>query len=348
MVAFAVVYFLYFYAGHSARPGAAFRLGWFGWYDQGQYLIEARAIRGGLLDPKLYQYPFGYPAVGALFLGITRSDPFIVPNLLAFAATIGLFYEICRRYLGNAFAVLGSLLLIAATPLTDLTVVPWTTTPALLTVAFWAYLALVRQKVGYALAATGGALLAWTYAARGGGEIALLSPLGAALLWHFRKEEKIWIKSLIALGVFVAGAAVNLWWTREVFGSFVHPYFRAVLARGFRPSAIPSSLWGALVYSGKEGEFWPPLLRQGFWLILAPVGMVLAVMKAERRAVHLALAIGLVATFLVTASFPAFNARHLKFYALHYVKAWFPIAGFYALYSLKTLFVRGVESVPGS
>lgn len=337
VIAASTLFFLYFYAGHPSRPGASFPLGWFGWYDQGQYLVEARAIREGLLDPKLYQYPLGYPFIGSLFLRLTPSDPFIIPNLIAFISAVGLFFKISERYFGTVVATLGSVLLILATPLTTHTVVPWTTTPVLLAVTFWAYIALTREGFGYLVPAFGGGMLALTFAARGGGEILFLLPLGGVLLWRFRREEKLALKVLLLFAVFAVGLAINLNFTEKIFGSFFHPYFRAVLVRGFHLSRVPSSLWGALIYSGNEGEFWNPLLRDGFWLTLAPFGFVMALIKAERKPVHLAILIGLVTGLLVTAAFPAFNAEHLKYHALHYIKIWFPVAGFYALYGVMSI-----------
>lgn len=340
VVLLAGAYFLYFYAGHPDRPGMQSRLGWFGWFDQGEYLKEARAIRQGVADPERYQYPLGYPFLGSLFIKILPYDPFLLPNLAAFVATIGLFFETCKRYLGPAVSLFGCTFLMFAAPLTNLTVIPWTTTPALLTIAFWAWVALARERLGYSIPVIGGVLLAVTFASRGGGEILLLAPLGGAMLWQFRKEEKLLVKAMMLALIFAAGFGLNQYWTQRIFGQPVHPYFEAVLARGFRISSIPTSLRGALVYSGREGEFWDPLFRQGFWLVLAPLGFVVAFIKRDRRLIHAALLIGLVGGLLVPAAFPAFNAVHLKYHALHYIKAWFPVAGFYALYGVHKAIVR--------
>jgi hypothetical protein len=340
LVVAATLYFLYFYAGHPDRPGARWPLGWFGWFDQGQYLIEARAIKQGARNPTFYQYPFGYPFLGSLFLGVTPRDPFLIPNLVAFVATVALFFKICQRYLGSTIAVLGTALLMLATPLTNLTVIPWTTTPALIAVTFLAFVALTRERLGYLFALIVGLLLVLMYASRGGGELLFIAPLVIATVWRFRREEKLPLKLLPAAAVFIAGVGINLYWTAEIFGSPVHPYYFRELARGWRASSIPSSLWGALVYSGAQGEFWSPLLRDGFWLALAPVGITLALFRDKLRPVHLALAVGLLEALLVVAAYPAFNAAHLKFHALHYVKIWFPIAGFYSLYTLSTILAK--------
>jgi hypothetical protein len=261
----------------------------------------------------------------------------LIPNLIAFLVTVGLFFDMCRRYLGEKTALLGSALLVLATPLTNLTVVPWTTTPVLVTVTFLAWVGLTRERLGYWIPVAASLLLALTYASRGGGEVLLLLPLTAAILWKFRAEQQLGIKTLAASLCFLAGVGLNLYWTQEVFGSFVHPYIRVVLRTGFHPSRIPSSLWGALIYSGEEGSYWSPLFRDGFWLALAPVGLAIAIGRFPGKAVHLGLLFGLVASLLVIASYPGFDAEHLKFHCLHYLKMWFPVAGFYALLPLSNL-----------
>ena len=336
LLAVAAVHFVYFYLQHTERPGALTDLGWNGWADQSRYLDEARAIRAGDQDPGRYQYPMGYPMVAVPFVHLLPEDPFLPVNLAAFLVVVGLFFATARRFVGTQLAFVGGLLLVLATPLVDYTTVPWTTTPALLTVGWWTYVAFARRRIDLLAVVVGGLLLGWTYMARGGGEWALLAPFGAAVAWRHRKDDGIVRHVGVLAAIVVAVVAVNAWWTHAVFGKWQHPYFGAVAEFGFSPSRVPSSLWGTVVYSGPAGDYWPPLGVQALWLAFAPFGMYLAV-RREDRVLHIGMVASIVLGFVVVASFGNYAASALKFHCLHYLKLWLPMLALYALMGIRRL-----------
>ena len=97
-----VAIYLSSYLSNPAVPGNAgrFPLGWWGWWDQSQYLLSARSLARGDLLPGHHWYPLGYAMLGAPFTLLSRLHPFLVPDLgclllsyvafLAFARCVGL------------------------------------------------------------------------------------------------------------------------------------------------------------------------------------------------------------------------------------------------------------------
>lgn len=345
MLAIAAVYFLYFYMQHMDRPGSVSELGWNGWADQSRYLDEAHAIRAGNPDPVHYQYPMGYPMAGVPFVHLLSKDPFLPVNLLSFVVVVGLFFATARRFVGHGLAFVGGLLLVLATPLLAYTAVPWTTTPAVVTVAWWCYVALGRQRIDFLAVVVGGLLLGWTFMARGGGEWILLAPFGLAIAWQHRKAPGIVVHALVLACILVGVVAINALWTQAVFGNYTHPYLRAVAGFGFELERVPSSLWGTVVYSGRAGDYWAPLALQAFWLVFAPFGMYLAGRRGD-RIVHLGLVVSIALGFVVVASFGNYAASALKYHCLHYLKLWLPVLALYSLVGIRGFVDPSVDRRP--
>lgn len=338
LLAIVGLYFFYYYMQHPWRPGSMTKLGWNGWYDQGAYLVEALAIRESDLRAVRYQYPMGYPMTAAPFVHVL-DDPFLPVNTVSFVVAVGIFFATARRLVGRPLAFVGGLLLALATPVLVLyTAVPWTTTAALVTIGWWGYVALGRRRLDAVGVVIGALLLGWTYMSRGGGELALLAPLGAAVAWRDRKSPRFFVHvSLFAITLILVIAG-NVLWTHAIFGQPAHPYVEAVTEVGFELDRIPSSLWGGVVYSGRTGEYWPPLGLSAFWLVFAPFGMYVAIRDAARRdrLVHLGMIISIVLGLVVVASFNAFTADALKFHCLHYMKIWLPVLAVYALVAIRS------------
>lgn len=77
--------FVHFYHLNPYRPGVTYPRGYWGWFDRGVYLREARLLASGHLPTRpQYLLGLGYPvfAVPLMKLGIT-GDPFVVPDALA-------------------------------------------------------------------------------------------------------------------------------------------------------------------------------------------------------------------------------------------------------------------------
>lgn len=336
LLAFAVVQFLYSYMQESLRPGASSELGWNGWADQLAHRRSAIAIHHWDLDPKQHYYPVGYAMTAAPFVGLFPKDPFLPVNLVSFVAVVGLFFSTARRYVGRQFAFVGSLLFVAATPLLWFSVVPWSTTSAIVTVAWWSYTILGRRRLDILAVVVGGLLLGWTYMARGGGELVLLAPFGAGVVWQHRRDPRFLRNSAVLVAILVAIVGLNALWMHAIYDSLTNPYLSEVMGVGFVIGEIPSSFWGTIVYSGRTGDYWKPLLEQALWFAFAPVGVCVA-LRGKDRTLHVGLVASVVLGLLVVSAFEPFEAEGLQFHCLHYIKLWFPVLGLYALIGLRRI-----------
>lgn len=346
LLAASIVFYGFFYFQTMLRPGAVFPLGWNGWADQGEYMKEARAIRQwDLSDHGNYVYPMGYPLAAVPFLGVLPAHPFFPVNIAAYVTVIGLFYSTATRWVAAPVAFVGGILMMLATPLTILTVIPWTSTPALLATTYWLYVAVGRRRLTYPGVVIGALLFGWMYTARGGGELVLLGPFAVAFLWSFRKERGLVWKGLIALVILGTVAVLNALWTHAIFDQWFHPYLNAVKRVGFDAKLIPDALWATLFVGGPEAQWHPGLFVQAFWLLLFPIGVYLACRRRD-AVLHLGLIGSVVVGIVVTCAFDNFGAESLKYYSLHYVKLWFPILGLYALIALDR-FIALKGEAPG-
>ena len=94
LIATAVIYSLA-YLGHAVLPGnSKYPEGWWGWWDQGQYLKCAASLAHGTLTSDTYWYPLGYPMIGALFYRFTPQHAFFLPDLILVLGITALFYQI--------------------------------------------------------------------------------------------------------------------------------------------------------------------------------------------------------------------------------------------------------------
>jgi len=125
------------YARHPHRPGApAPDQGWWNAYDQIRYLKAVTAWASGDLDPARHWYLPGYPLLGTPFVGLTPSNPFLLPDLACLSASLWLTASLAVRLVPGwprapvlgAAAFLGVVVL-SPTAL-DAWVVPWTSSLA--------------------------------------------------------------------------------------------------------------------------------------------------------------------------------------------------------------------------
>ena len=128
----AVIYTLA-YLGHPTLPGnnLKYPLGWWGWWDQGQYLKCAASLAHLRITADTYWYPLGYPAIGALFYRLAPQHAFFLPDLIFVLGITALFYRIAKRLISPLEAVLIIVVFIVCYhgSLSATLVEPWNTTP---------------------------------------------------------------------------------------------------------------------------------------------------------------------------------------------------------------------------
>ena len=127
----ALLMYVLAYFSSAFVPGHSNPVGWWGWWDQSQYLRSADGLAHGNLDPSEHWYPLGYSLLGAIFFRWIPLHAFFVPNVvcfLAFGASLVHMAKalgLARTWGAAAFfggAVLPSLML-------EQYVIPWSTIP---------------------------------------------------------------------------------------------------------------------------------------------------------------------------------------------------------------------------
>jgi hypothetical protein len=342
-----LVFFLYFYWLNLARPGAYYEKGWFGWYDQGQYLNMARDMASFSLPAEHYVYGLGYPILGAVFYKIYALDPFLIPNALMFVGTILLTYMSARKYLSDELSLCSSLILLFATPLATYVTVPWSSTVSLFCLSVLFYIASIGKRNRYTSMLVG-ICVAWTFSARFVDAVFLV-PLAVAFFIESRNEKNLARDAAVA--IISAGIILSMvLLTQQIyFGSaFKTPYFHLendYPGLGiFDISRIPDSIFSVFINPFmKYDQVEAPLLINAFIFIFSPLGAI-SMLRTNHRLEWLALLIGFVLALSFYSSFIAFDAYDIKYGCIHYIKMWFPVlsilsvSGIFYLLSQKSKF----------
>ena len=144
-----VAIYLSSYVGDPAVPGnhGRFPLGWWGWWDQSQYLLSARSLAHGDFAPAEHWYPLGYPVLGVPFLPLSALHPYLLPDLACLLATYAAFLVFARATgVGPRWA---SLLFLLGTcgseAIRDVWAEPWNT--SLSSALIWWLLALTARHL---------------------------------------------------------------------------------------------------------------------------------------------------------------------------------------------------------
>jgi len=123
--------YLVAYSHHPATPGynAHHPLGWWGWFDQGQYLRAAWSFSQLNLSPQNYFYPPLYPVLGSMFVWLSPLHPFLAVNVICFLLYVFFFLDLARRHVGSAAAiVLFSISFLYPRDIAEVWIEPWTST----------------------------------------------------------------------------------------------------------------------------------------------------------------------------------------------------------------------------
>ena len=353
MTLIAVIY-VYTYFAHSATPGNspyAHPLGWWGWFDQGEYLKAANAFLHGDLMWDKHIYPPLYPAVGAIFLNWSSGHPYFLPNLLCWLWFVFAFIRFADRYVPrwSGLVLLFGAIIVNHEILENF-VIPWTTT------------------LGMALLATGILGLVWFQEAQEGKRkqisgrrvfivalsLGLLAPtrpldtvvgavIGLAWLvgyWRARRNAEANLPApsrflpLAVIGSAI-GPAIYLVFNKVVYGDPLGGYIKIAGANGYYIADIPEkfiSLWldGKAIY----GENNLALTQHYPWLFLSLAGLVWALLRGDALLRVVALSIGLLFALYLPYSdlLPLGLWRVMN---IHYFKWTFPFLALFAWLLVK-------------
>jgi hypothetical protein len=333
------------------------RLGWYaGSADQLNYAREARALAHGRLPgsqydykrhaPKPsyqptqelsdYAYPLGYPTLGALSILVgVRGDPFLVPDALLFVAIVVLAFRLGSRFLRRPWNWLYIVALAVATPLTRYVTQPWNTTTTILAVLAVLWVT-AEGSDSWANAALVAGTAALCFSSR---IVDVVWPLGILAVWCLltrRVPRRILTVTAVVL---VVTAGLMMWTQYRVFGdAFTVPYSSHNNGAGiglsqFDITRIPRDAWNILV-SGRlnNGARTPasgvdsnPLLREWPWLLLAPVGFLVARRRRDLRAWLISGCVVSVVASLYYFAYSSATGDDLQYGVFRFFVAWFPL-----------------------
>lgn len=344
----------------SFRNTTQYPLGWFGFYDQGQYLQMAEALANfsysGL--QATYSYGLGYPlvAVPALWLGFDK-DPFVFFNFGVFVFATYAVYRTAKQLISPFAGFLAGFGIVFATPLITYTSQPWNSTVCLLAIS-GILLTVTVKKVTLWHALTVGFLVGWSFAARYV-DVAWLLPLALASLYRGS------FKNVIKLSIFV-GIGVTIWLVPvlyshyKFFGSpFRTPYVNHVgltdsssdqQLNAYSLVRIPDAALGMFISPRLAGSVDNDrgFLISMFWVVAAIPGAIIVLRQRSRRLFWGTLVVVTVLAFIFYLSFRASTPYSLKYGILHYFKMFWPGLIILAVVFFDKLFQRTLYYAEGT
>lgn len=349
IAAVSLVTFCIAYIASDIRPGVT--KGWFGWWDQSQYLLMAQDLSSLRLVADHYFYGLGYPLIGVLFYKIYPTNPFLIPNLLLYVVTIILYFKISREYLSEGLSVLTVLLIMWGTQLTEFFVVPWNNSVSIFGIGILIYLATVVREIRLVHAISIGIVLGWVFSAR---YVDIIFLLPIVIYIYLREMSKSWknikyllisicICFIIFCGVFYSH--------KYAFGSFLKtPYHLHIQPlsghsdqslAAFSLSRIPDHLYSIIInpYQFHYLKYWrlnTPLLGYSFFFILALAGFSYSMFYKRAWVIGVTF-LSMIASFAFYGSFTSTRASDLKYHCLRYFAMWYPILSLMAVLALSKL-----------
>src|SRR5262245_8374099 len=351
LVAAAAAYFAYRYTIEPTRPGLAFQRGWFGYFDQGQYLRMARDLSELRLPASPFLYWVGYPIVAVPFLWLGLDyDPWLLFDGAAFVFSAAATFVVAGRIFGRLAAGIAGFGLVFATPLVVYCVTPWNSTVSLVALSGILLLGTSPRPGSWHPYAIW-SLVAWAFAARYGDAL-WLGAIGAVAVAR-PPYGRAWPRLLAAGATALVLAVPILIAQQRAFGSpFTTPYSLHVGIgnttsddqwSAYDLGRVPRSAFGMFISPFLLGEKQPgsPLLADMFWAIAAIPGALVAILSPRFRPLLAVTIVGWIAASVFYLSFRGTGAGGIQYGALHYFKMWWPVVSILAAGALAWLVNRG-------
>lgn len=358
IISWSVTVFVYARWVHPVRPGVVTPEGWYGWWDQSQYLKLAQILSEWRLPATAgdYQYGLGYPALAVPFnlMGF-EGDPFAPVDLLLFCAVILGSYFLGRNLRNPRFGLVLALIMSVATPVLGLMVVPWNTSVGITGLVVILAIATSVKPISWQRAVAIGVLVGLTFAARYVDGVVLA--VVVALVVVFRKRgDSIRLAVASALSTLLIVSVVLLTHSLVLGGPLTTPYAThtredlgsdqsfANYSLSWVPEHAAQSFITARADDGSR-EPASPLLLRFLMLGLAPVGVAVVGVAGYRRHDSVGsnswflISVGVVSlvSSLFYLSFVAGGGVDVKFHNARYWQMWFPYWGFLALETVWSL-----------
>ena len=329
--------------GHPALPGnnSTYPMGWWGWFDQGEYLKEAKAIADHNFDPRNYFYPPLYPALGAMFVKLNPMHAFAIIDLICFLVFVYYFLSTARQFIGWNWAVaIFIFTFISEKVIIAIWVEPWTST---LVAAIFSFLIAQTQKaINENFKISLGQIALWS--ALGGlifltrpVDAAVVTPLYCYILWKILEKfnindfgQSIFRPVQVILAFFTPGfigVILFLGFNFLLYRSLGSPYFSVTASYGFHPSdffekAVSILFDSGTIYNVPEES----VLFKLKWLALVVPAMIYGLLCGNTLS-RVIIAITSVQV-LIYFSYADFLPTGIwRYHNIHYFKWLLPYAG---------------------
>ncbi len=277
-------------------------MGWWEWFDQGQYLQSADAFSHFDFSPEKHFYPPLYPLLGAFFIRWWGNHPFWCIDLACLLWFSAVFVLFASRFIPRWSAIV----LLVLSVLRDVIIfenflIPWTSTlsAALLSTGIYGLLRVndILQGRDHTVSRPTAFTIFCVSLA-----IGLLAPLRPAdgivggvlwigYLWGIRRVSKyegakqtpIFSHFVpAALGGISIGPALYLGYNHLVYGSAFGRYVKTAAANGFYPADLPEKfvslfLDGYTLYLEPKSA----LIDHYPWLLLSLLGIIYVIIRGD-------------------------------------------------------------------
>ena len=352
--------YCYFYLNHPALPGnnLQYPRGWWGWFDQGEYIKAAAAIGVGDFSPSKHAYPPLYPAIGTVFMSVLPVHPFFFFNLLSLLAFSYVFVAFARRYVSQleAFALLAVSLYFNEIIILNFAI-PWTTTGTAAIYAATIYQLLQKSKqeklnANMALEGAKAFLFSGVFSL-----LVILRPVdaGAAAIFYpaylyfsFKslngtpapRRNALLLVQTVALGAgLLIGLGLFFLFNLRVYGHILGGYFKSTaVGSGYFPLELPRKIF-SLVFDSNSVFLEPggSLVTHFPWLMLSVVGVIAALVRGSALLRMMAAAICF--QFCLYAPYGDLLPNGVyRYYNIHYFKWMFPYLAFFGWLVIRWAF----------
>jgi hypothetical protein len=345
------------YLAHPALPGNNLDapLGWWGWFDQGQYLREAKAIALHQWTPDNFYYPVLYPLIGRIFLHWTPNHPFFVFDGFALLVFVYAFVKFADQYLSRVEILILTAAALWFTPTVMVNyAIPWTTSGTALIYSLCLLILLRQKKIGERGEDTRSAALWAVVFSMLFGALIVLRPVDAGLAAIFfpayvlfvvpsrgvAELARQWKRVLAICGALGLGL---LFWLAifavvndKIFGRPLGGYMQSTASSsGYFIAELPRKVW-SLVFDTNTAYLEPQaaLITHYPWLLLSIVGIVVAIVRGDKMLRVLAFAILL--HFALYAPYGDLLPEGMwRFHNVHYFKWAVPYLALLAWLALR-------------
>lgn len=346
VLAMSITAFIAAYFTFGPYPGGKYGNGWFNWFDQSVYYRLSQDLCNFKIVAKHYIYGLGYSFIGAPFLKVYPTNPFLIPNLLMFVMNIFFYYKVAQKYLNNNLAFLAILLLIFGTQFTDFSSVPWNNLVPTAGLGFLTYLVVVKPNIGTVYSILIGLSLGWVFSARYA-DVFFLFPVALYIYYLSIKKDRKNVKyfllmALSAFVVFLAVLATHKYAYGEFFKTpYTKPGTAATLTTLFKLSNLPVNLYSVFINPHQFQQVTPhpldvTLLGYSFFFILAITGFTYLLLNKRDRimtVIFISMMLGMIfyGSYFVTDTF------NLKFWNLRFFLMWYPILTIMSVLAISKL-----------